>query len=280
MATFTEQLGVLVENGFEVWDAERPYPIFDEAYRGGLNQRIIDHFYLYEIGQETPWMFRFALNRKMREIMPYYNTLYRADLSKVDPFSTVDLRTLNKVSETGTTADETHSTSRDDRSGKSSTTTNLDGFSNTSSAQTTNADSQGRVVSSDTPQTRLAGNEDYATGVNDSHSKSHSQVNGAVNVKTTDKTTTSGASEDHGTGAMDAHGSGEHARESEGEQRSTGRSGSYASLFAELQSALINIDVAIMNELTPLFMQVWDNGDEFSATHPRGYGYARPYYTI
>lgn len=52
------------------------YPIFDEAYRPILNQAIIDHFLIREIGAETPGEFVFFLNRRMRENMPKANALY------------------------------------------------------------------------------------------------------------------------------------------------------------------------------------------------------------
>lgn len=52
------------------------YPIFDEAYRKPLNYKILAHFVNWQLGQETPALFKFTIDRKMREIMPYYNQLY------------------------------------------------------------------------------------------------------------------------------------------------------------------------------------------------------------
>lgn len=59
------------------------YPIFDEAYRKPLNDKIIDHFFFREIGFETAAQFAWYMRRTMNEIMPYYNELYIA-LTKID----------------------------------------------------------------------------------------------------------------------------------------------------------------------------------------------------
>jgi hypothetical protein len=76
MSTFTITLGEVVESARPVFDPTNKYPIFDETYRQGLETKIINHYWLYEIGQETIEIFQFAMNRKMWEIMPYYNQLY------------------------------------------------------------------------------------------------------------------------------------------------------------------------------------------------------------
>lgn len=56
------------------------YPIFDEAYRGVLEKKIIRHYYTREIGAETFGLFQLYLADKMNEIMPYYNQLYASEL--------------------------------------------------------------------------------------------------------------------------------------------------------------------------------------------------------
>lgn len=54
------------------------YPIFDEAYRPTLNDKIIRHYYMYEIGAETPGLFRLFVRDTMHLIMPYYNQMYES----------------------------------------------------------------------------------------------------------------------------------------------------------------------------------------------------------
>lgn len=85
MAKYTIELGKLVETGYKL--ALDNYPIFSEDYRRYLNQKIIEHFYFREIGQETADRFNFFLRRKMNEIMPYYNKMYESTLIEFDPLA-------------------------------------------------------------------------------------------------------------------------------------------------------------------------------------------------
>lgn len=90
MSVFTIDLRRLLGTGFDI--GLRDYPIWDEDYRGILNQKLIDHYYMYEIGAETPELFKFYLNRTMNEIMPYYNELYKTTLYKYDPTNAYNLK--------------------------------------------------------------------------------------------------------------------------------------------------------------------------------------------
>ena len=75
MSKYTTTIKNLVENGFDL--GLNDYPIFDEKYRDHLNDIIIKHYYISEIGFETAELFKMQLNNKMNEIMPYYNSLYK-----------------------------------------------------------------------------------------------------------------------------------------------------------------------------------------------------------
>lgn len=146
MPTFTIRLCDLIDDGFDVGMKTADYPIFDEAYRPVLNKRITDHYALYEIGHETPQMFRFALNRKLREIMKYYNQLYLSEKIVFDPLSTMDYTD-------DTTSDNT-----------------LNSTQNQTSHNTNDTVSKARVVNSDLPQVHLSSDEDYASAGADTHS--------------------------------------------------------------------------------------------------------------
>lgn len=56
------------------------YPIFDETHRAILNNKIIRHYYMREIGAETSGRFRLFVRDAMHLIMPYYNQLYESEL--------------------------------------------------------------------------------------------------------------------------------------------------------------------------------------------------------
>ena len=61
------------------------YPIFDEAYRKTLNDRIKKTYWLQEIAHETIDIFVWRLSLKMELIMPRYNRMYLAELQNTDP---------------------------------------------------------------------------------------------------------------------------------------------------------------------------------------------------
>lgn len=61
------------------------YPIFDEAYRTTLNNKILSHYKFYEIGFFNTNRFKHELNVRMGEIMERYNMLYRANVRTINP---------------------------------------------------------------------------------------------------------------------------------------------------------------------------------------------------
>lgn len=93
----------------QVINAARPkifdfyYPIYDEAYRGVLETKILKHFYTREIGAETVGLWKLWLNRRLNEIMPVYNDLYKSALLKFNPLYDVDLTTDRRKEGSGNT---------------------------------------------------------------------------------------------------------------------------------------------------------------------------------
>lgn len=73
--TYGPRLIDIIDDGYDLGLDD--YPIFDEDYRPVLNQAIVDHFLMREIGAETPAQFIFFLNRRMRENMPKANALFQ-----------------------------------------------------------------------------------------------------------------------------------------------------------------------------------------------------------
>lgn len=68
------------------------YPIFDENYRRVLERKILKHYYTREIGLETVGLWKLFLDRKLNEIMPYYNKLYLSELIEINPLYTDKLK--------------------------------------------------------------------------------------------------------------------------------------------------------------------------------------------
>lgn len=115
MAKYTITIKTLIDNNFDF--KMDSYPIFDENYRNTLNQNILYHYYENEIGFETAPLFRFYLNQKLNEIMPYYNELYKVQKKLID-----ENLLLNNVNLTeqliGSNTTETSSTSQSSNNGK------------------------------------------------------------------------------------------------------------------------------------------------------------------
>ena len=115
MSKYTTTIKVLKDNNFNF--GLDSYPIFDENYRNTLNQNILYHYYENEIGFETAPLFRFYLNQKLNEIMPYYNELYKVQKKLID-----ENLLLNNVNLTetlhGSNTTETSSTSQSTNKGK------------------------------------------------------------------------------------------------------------------------------------------------------------------
>ena len=103
MAKYTITIKSLIDNNFDF--GLQNYPIFNETYRNTLNNNILNHYYENEIGFETANLFKFYLNQKLNEIMPYYNELYKNQekLIKDNLFDNVDLEeTSNRINNTST----------------------------------------------------------------------------------------------------------------------------------------------------------------------------------
>ena len=157
MAKYTITIKTLIDNNFDFQMTS--YPIFDETYRNTLNQKILYHYYENEIGFETAPLFRFYLNQKLNEIMPYYNELYKVQKKLID-----DKLLLNNVNLT------------EELKGRNTTQTS-------SISQSTN---KGKNLFQDTPQGNISQQDInaqnvYATNItlNDNSINDNSSANGS-----------------------------------------------------------------------------------------------------
>ena len=115
MAKYTITIKSLIDNNFDF--KMNNYPIFDENYRETLNNNILYHYYENEIGFETASLFRFYLNQKLNEIMPYYNELYKVQKKIID--ENLLLNNVNLTERlTGSNTTNTSSTSQSSNKGK------------------------------------------------------------------------------------------------------------------------------------------------------------------
>lgn len=240
MSKYTTQLRWIVEqigqgldvpNGQEYADAVykyiglSKYPIFDESYRSHLNDKIIDHYFFREIGQETAAQFAQMMKRTMQEIMPKYNRLYNSINTEMEhPLSDyVRHRDIDEDFNSlvnGTTSSQSNGTS-------------------SASSQDHN-----RNVFQDTPMSLLS-NEgspsiedlDYATNV------TYNDGNG-----TTSGTT---SSTNNGTSSSDRTDNRVKTEEV------YGRNQTLANVLDEFVDKFVDIDVLVINDLEDLFFKLW-----------------------
>ena len=118
MAKYTTTIRNLMDNNFDF--GLKDYPIFDDEYRTILNNKILMHYYMDEIGFETAGLFKVYLNNKMNEIMPYYNELYKKQKDLLLNFDkTTNLTETFTRDNTTDTNTKSNSTSSNTASGSS-----------------------------------------------------------------------------------------------------------------------------------------------------------------
>ena len=101
MSKYTVTLRQIIQSGFDI--GLKDYPIYNEEHRETLNNMIINHYLMSEIGQETPELFRIYLNNTMNEIMPRYNLMYKAldeYYAQQSLLGNIDLTTTETISGT------------------------------------------------------------------------------------------------------------------------------------------------------------------------------------
>lgn len=200
------------------------FPIFEEAHRAILCEKILRHYYMDEIAFETVGLWKLELNAKMQEIMPKYNELYSISASIINPLynKTVVKEFTGNVTDdkTSTRTDnlkDTHSgdvkTTRTDKrtddltdtnGGKIVTATDSTRTDNLSAKKTVGTDttvsseastsSDVDTFSSDTPQGSLSDVKSgkYMTTANISNSITTTKGKDTTATDTTDMTVNTG----------------------------------------------------------------------------------------
>ena len=197
------------------------YPIFDEAYRGALERKILRHYYTREICDETVGLWKLRLNNRMNEIMPYFNKLYKSELIEFNPLYDVDL-----------TRDFKRNTSGTDNSEYDSKNTYENSSENSGTAWS---------KFNDTPQGGLQGidSDTYLTSATKNTSDNESSGQGSSENKGNNNRTMSGL-EDYV----------EHVVGTNGGM-------SYSKRIEEFRKQLLNIDLQIIDNLKNLFFYLW-----------------------
>lgn len=239
------------------------YPIFDVNYKATLETKIIKHYYFREIGAESYGQFKLWLDRRMNEIMPYYNQLYQSELLKFNPFynseRAVERNTVNThdVSSESVSDGVAYNESRN----KSETETkNKDKVKGT---DTTTDASDHWTAFSDTPQGGLTGieNNQYLTNA------THTWANEGSNVKVESE------SEDEFDGKVTGTGQGAGKTQTSSTSGNNevytgngkyleyvlGKEGTetYSEMLEKYRKTFLNIDMMVIDRLSDLFFNLW-----------------------
>lgn len=217
----TLELREIVESGVKIWDFDYP-SYYNGEEKTAFEQKVIDHFYFRQIGQETVGRFLHYFRTKIREIMPYYIDIYHTvELFKSieDPFQAYDLtETFDK---TGTSSSSALGSSSDDSfRSQSDTARNTRKFS-------------------DTPQGSIANIDDYMSEA--------TQENNNLDTEETSGNSSTSESSVEG---------------SDSESYTLRRYGNIGvqplgDEVKKLREAYINVDMMIINELNDLFLKVY-----------------------
>lgn len=236
----TVELGELIESGVKLWDFDYPVPRSELQYNGktckvdfdkaAFEQKVIDHYYFRQIGQETVGRFLHYFRTRIREIMPYYVQLYEFDAkfrNIDDPLESYNLTETFMQTTQGTgkmTGSNSSESSGSNSSETSGTSENLTKFSDTPQNSVDNLDNYL------TTATRINGDE---TGSSSGTSESSSSGTSESNTEDTGKT--------------------EHTLTRKGNIGVQPLGGE----VLNIRSAFINIDMQIIDELRDLFLRVY-----------------------
>lgn len=232
------------------------FPIFDEQYRNVLLTKIIKHYYTREIGEESLGLFKLRLDTRLNEIMPYYNKMYEAETYKFNPIHDVDLTRQHKANKTGTQKLDGKVMTKED----GQTITAVDNTTKSDGDVNQTVTRAGTDKYSETPQGGLTGlaNDEYL-----SNARMTADTD-TTTAKTGDTTTLNGNTDtttDNTTNVTTNNNTTINNIEDYIETV-TGKQGtqSYSSMIMEYRESLINIDMMIINDLSDLFLGIWEVG--------------------
>jgi len=217
------ELRNLLKTNFELFDF--PYQFDDKAFAQELEQAVIDHYWNYEIGQETPDDFKRVFRRRWLQAVSYYNKLHNTTLLEYNPLINYKMNeALEQLSKTSRTEDST-------------TQANTDNTRTDNTQSTTDTNSK----ASDYPQQSIAGGN-YLSG----EQVTDSTIKNTGTVKDNSNATSSGATQTEGTDNT------EYEKTIEGLTGTT-----YQELIRKERDNMLRITGMVIEELKPCFILVY-----------------------
>ena len=243
--------------------------LYDPTYKDVLFAKIIKHYYFREIGSDNVSKWIFWLQRKMNEILPYYNQLYKSATLEFNPFYDVDLKkTGQKLSDVqGDIVKDNTLTNESDTMGSSEAQNNvLNTTTKTVDVEDTGTSGSGTFdVYSDTPQGALTNviNNSYLTNARKVDVDGDFENNGHSSESGTD--TSSVVSEVNSNNKTTGFSAGNEVENKKIKTTDTyleeikGKQGGedYSTLLLKYRETFINIDMLIIKDLETLFFNLW-----------------------
>lgn len=226
------------ENSVNIWDFDYP-SYYKGVEKSSFEQKVIDHYYFRQIGQETVGRWLHYFRSRIREIMPNYIRLYES-VKLMDelenPFDNVDV--------TETFEQEIKGESSGQSTGSSQGTTAGDNTTSHSSNTVTKDDKTHRF--SNTPQGAISNLDSYLTeaSVDDNTNTEEVKENTKENSKINSTASSTESNNNSNTQTM------KHTLTKKGNQGVN----TYAHDIIEYRQALIDVDMMIIEDLNELFL--------------------------
>lgn len=201
-----------------------------------LAKKIVDHYFMREIGFETPALFKHYVNVTMNEIMERKLPLIYSNFFEYDPLSNVDF---------------TEEYTREILGNQENTINTKENVTNNgSSNSTSSSNSEDFNISNNTPQQRIT-KQNLESGIYASSTNQNNQEN---NIK--DTTTTENSTESSGNSSSSGNSTTleKFTRHEEGDN---GVIITNQRLIKEFREIIIAVDEEIINELNSLFMGIY-----------------------
>ena len=284
MASYSMELWEMVDNPLTPLFAFK-YDFYcdDLEAKKKFEEKFINHYWLHEIGCETPARWNQMLKSRLNLIMPYYRQLYQTELASqnINFLLNKDLRetfireidTENQLSGTNTTNQNSSGTNSFSQTGSTNSTNSMSQSATSSSTNsteqngtTTNTHKESAINDGVAMATLSEGyltgtSSDSGTSTNDSTSSSTSENESTASSSSTDDNETSGTS--NSTDSVETTGTssqtGNEKMVEKTDLLSQGNIGvtSSAELLQKWRDVLINIDEMIIKDCHGLFMQVY-----------------------
>lgn len=233
------------------------FPLYNEEHRNILCSKILKHYYFREICCETVGQWKFYLNSKLNEIMPFYNEMYKTVEFEYNPLHNVDITRTGNENLIGLTKDNETKAIADTLT-KKGEQHGQEIFNGTNDI-TRNATNSNTERFSDTPQNELSDiqQDKYLTsatlndGTNKGTEKSENSSTNTVNNTNSSTDTRNVSDSTYRTNDL--------TNDKTYTEKITGKnnSESYSKIIMEYRKAILNVDMMIINELEELFFKLW-----------------------